>query len=76
MKVLKTIGIILLVVLFPIGILYCIGKALFGDKRNFVTYLGMFFIFAAGFCLCAGLFWHDLPWMVTAVEWVKNILPW
>lgn len=75
MKVLKTIGIILLIILFPIGILYCIGKALFGDKRNFVTYLGMFFILAIGFFLCAGIFWKDLPWMVTMVEWFKNILP-
>lgn len=73
-KVWKTILIVLLVVLFPLGILYCVGRALFADNRNFATYLGILFIFLGGFALCVGMFWRDLPWVITAIEWVKNFL--
>ena len=73
-KVWKTILTVFLIVLFPLGIIYCIGRALFADNRNFASYLGMIFLFIGGFALCAGLFWKDLPWMVTSIDWVKGFL--
>lgn len=69
----KKIAVILLIVLFPIGMIYCIGKALFADKRGFAVYLGMLFIFIGGFALCVGIFWQDLPWMVSVVAWFKTL---
>ena len=47
MKKLKKIKIILLIVFFPIAMVYCIGKALF-TGQGFASYLGMFFIFGLG----------------------------
>lgn len=71
-KVLKTILIVIVVILFPIGILYCIGKALFADNRTFATYLGMLFIFLAGFIVCFLIFRQDL--VQAAVNWINNII--
>lgn len=71
-KVFKIILTVLIIILFPLGMLYCIGKALFADKRNFVTYLGMFFIFILGFCLCVALFYKDLPWAMTVINWFQS----
>ena len=41
---------IMMVILFPIGILYCIGRALF-TGNGFASYLGMIFIFGIGILL-------------------------
>ena len=44
---------IILVILFPLGIIYCIGKNLFSG--NFASFLGGIMLFALGFVLC--VFW-------------------
>ena len=48
----------LLVILLPLGIVYCIGKNLFGS--NFVAFLGGVLIFAAGFLLALFLLRPDI----------------
>ena len=49
---------IFLIVLFPLGIIYCIGKNLFSG--NFVSFLGGIFLFACGFALSVYLLRPDL----------------
>ena len=58
MDLLKKIGTILLVILFPLGILYCIGKNLF--TGNFASFLGGVFLFAVGFVVSIVLFRPDI----------------
>lgn len=49
---------ILLMVLFPLGILFCIGKCLFSG--GFYNFLGGIFLFAAGIGLSIYFFRYDL----------------
>ena len=49
---------ILLVIFFPVGIIYCIGKNLFGG--NFSTFLGGLLLFASGFVLALFLLRPDI----------------
>ena len=53
-KVLRT----LLIIFFPLGILYCIGKALFGS--SFSSFLGGIFLCGVGFVLAIYFFRYDL----------------
>ena len=46
MKNLNKILTIIMIILFPLGIIYCIGKNLFSD--NFASFLGGIFIFILG----------------------------
>lgn len=54
---------IVLVVLFPLGVIYCVGKNLFSG--NFSAFLGGVFLFAIGFGLSVYLLRPDI---------VENIL--
>lgn len=49
---------IIMIVLFPIGIIYCIGKNLFGS--NFVAFLGGLFLLIIGFVLAIFLLRPDI----------------
>ena len=49
---------IILIVLFPLGMLYCIGKNLF--SRSFASFLGAIFLFGLGMLLAIYLFRFDL----------------
>lgn len=53
-KVINTI----LIVLFPLGIIYCVFKNLFSG--NFTTFLGGVFLFGLGMLLAIYLFRFDL----------------
>lgn len=58
MKKINKILTILLIILFPIGMLYCIGKNLF--SRNFTSFLGGICLLVAGFLLCVFLLRPDI----------------
>ena len=49
---------IILIVLFPLGIIYCVGKNLFSG--NFVTFLGGVLLFGLGFLLALWTLRPDL----------------
>ena len=49
---------LLLIICFPIGIVYCIGKNLFNG--NFASFIGAILIFGAGFCLAVWLLRPDI----------------
>ena len=66
----KKVGKILLILLFPLGIIFCIGRALFTGK-DFYSYLGMFFIFGLGVLL--GIYLGN-PEMVKG--WINTIGGW
>jgi len=74
----KKILTVLLIILFPLGMIYCIGIALFSDKRSFKTFIGIVLIFGIGILL--GMYFIDhtvydaiINWIVKAWEWVKGI---
>ena len=50
MDKLKKVLTIIMIVIFPLGIIYCIGKNLFNG--NFVTFLGGVFLAVIGFVVC------------------------
>ena len=58
MKTLKKILSIMMIVLFPVGILYCVGKNLFSG--NFATFMGGVLLFASGFVLALFLLRPDV----------------
>lgn len=75
---LNTILTIILILLFPLGIIYCIGTALFSDKRTFATFLGITMIFGIGILLGIYLVqpsWYDpiIAWFIDTWEWIKGI---
>ena len=45
---------ILMILVFPLGVIYCLGKNLF--NRDFVAFLGGVFLFLGGFALSLWLF--------------------
>ena len=49
---------ILMVLIFPLGVIYCLGKNLF--NRDFVAFLGGVFLFLGGFGLSLWLFNHEI----------------
>lgn len=49
---------IIMIILFPIGIVYCVGKNLFGG--NFVSFLGGVLLCGLGFVLALFLLRPDL----------------
>lgn len=55
---------VLLVLIFPLGMLYCIGKNLFSG--NAASFLGGVLLLAIGFILAVGLLRHDLIDLVIA----------
>lgn len=61
---------IFLIILFPLGIVFCIGKALFSNK-DFASFLGMILIFGIGVLL--GVYLGN-PEMVN--EWIQTIQSW
>lgn len=61
---------IFLIVLFPLGIVYCVGRALF-TGNGFASYLGMFFIF--GFGTLLGVYLAN-PEMVRG--WFQTVAGW
>lgn len=77
-KIFYTIRTVLLIIFFPLGLLYCIGTALFSDKRNFRTYIGI--ITLMGLSLLLGIYlvqpeWFDpiIAWCVDAWNWFAGI---
>ena len=58
MKTLKKIATILMIVLLPIGMIYCIGKNLFNG--NFASFLGGISLFVIGFVLAIVLLRPDI----------------
>jgi hypothetical protein len=53
-KILNT----LLIIFFPLGVLYCVGKNLFSG--NFASFLGGIFLVCIGFCLAIYFLRPDL----------------
>ena len=53
-KIFRTI----MIILFPLGILYCVGRNLF--KSDFASFLGGLFLLAGGFVLAIFLLRPDL----------------
>ena len=49
---------LLLIIFFPLGIVFCIGKNLF--SRDFWSFLGGLLLFACGFVLAIYLFRYDI----------------
>ena len=64
MEIFKKVLRIILIVLFPLGIIFCIGKNLFSG--NFVSFLGGVLLFGLGFLLALWTLRPDL------VEPIKN----
>lgn len=58
MKKLNKVLTIIMIILFPIGIVYCIGKNLFSG--NFAPFLGGLILFLGGFVLAMFLLRPDL----------------
>ena len=58
MKKIKLLKLLLLIVFFPLGIIYCIGKNLFGG--GFASFLGGIFLFAVGFIVALYFLRYDL----------------
>lgn len=69
--ILKLIIRILMIVIFPIGMLYCIVRALLPGRKGLTSYLGMIFIFVAGFALCFCFLRQGL--LLAVVDWIKSI---
>lgn len=61
---------ILLIVLFPLGIVFCIGKALFSNK-DFSSFLGVLIICGLGILLG---FYIGQP--ETVEGWVQAVVGW
>ena len=55
---LKKIATIIMIVLFPLGMIYCIGKNLFSG--NFASFLGGVCLFIVGFILAIFLLRPDI----------------
>lgn len=58
MNKLNKILTIIMIILFPLGIIYCIGKNLFNG--NFASFLGGWFLFGLGFVFCIILLRPDI----------------
>ena len=63
----KKIFRIFLIIMFPLGIIYCVGRALFTGK-DFASYIGMIFILGLGILL--GVYFCN-PEMVKG--WLQTI---
>lgn len=61
---------IFLIILFPLGIVFCIGKALFSNK-DFASFLGMVLILGIGVLL--GVYLGN-PEMVNG--WIQTVQSW
>lgn len=61
---------IFLIILFPLGIVFCIGKALFSNK-DFASFLGMILILGVGVLL--GVYLGN-PEMVNG--WIQTVQSW
>lgn len=61
---------IFLIILFPLGIVFCIGKALFSNK-DFASFLGMILILGIGVLL--GVYLGN-PEMVNG--WIQTVQSW
>lgn len=62
----------LLVIIFPVGIVYCLSKALFGN--NFPTFLGV--VFAIGIGILLGIYLVHPEFYINIINWFKAILFW
>ena len=69
-EVWKKVLLALLIILFPVGIIYCIGKAFFADKRTWVTFLGILFLGIIAYLLA------DYVVASTGVSITQGIIDW
>jgi hypothetical protein len=58
MKTLNKILTIIMIIIFPLGIIYCVGKNLFNG--NFASFIGGILLFVMGFVLAIFLLRPDL----------------
>lgn len=59
---------ILFIILFPLGIIYCVGKCLFAN--SIAGFIGALLLCVAGFCI--GVYLYDIGVLTPAVEFVKE----
>ena len=64
---------ILLIAIFPLGIIYCVGKNLFSG--NFAAFLGAIFLMLAGFLLPLLLLIDSLPLDEALIYFVYCCIP-
>jgi hypothetical protein len=63
----------LLIIFFPLGVIYCVGRNLFAG--NFASFLGAVFIFLGGFIVAILLLRPDiLQTIITLVEGLKCLM--
>lgn len=58
MKTLNKILTIIMIIIFPLGIIYCVGKNLFNG--NFASFIGGILLFVIGFVLAIFLLRPDI----------------
>lgn len=66
----KKIFKVLLIILFPLGIIYCIGQNLF--SKNFAGFLGAIFILGGGVLL--GIYIKDPQFFINLWESIKSAI--
>ena len=62
---------IILIILFPLGIIYCIGKCLFAN--SLCGFIGALLLCMCGFCV--GIYLYDIGVLDNCISYIKtNIL--
>lgn len=59
---------IILIILFPLGIIYCIGKCLFAN--SLCGFIGALLLCVCGFCI--GVYLYDTGVLDTCIAYIKN----